>query len=81
MYADYTLIPDYARTFYPSRGHWLVWWMQCHVFAPLLLLLLLNLFWYVIMWRVLYRALMGVYGDTREDGEDEQEVANHAKTE
>lgn len=25
------------------------------VFAPLFLLLLLNLFWYVIMWRVMYR--------------------------
>lgn len=55
VYADYHLIPAYARTFYPSQGHWLVWWMQCHVFAPLFLLLLLNIFWYVIMWRVLYR--------------------------
>lgn len=31
VYKDYTLIPAYARTFYPSQGHWLVWWMQCHV--------------------------------------------------
>ena len=71
VYADYTLIPAYARTFHPSQGHWLVWWMQCHVFAPLFLLLLLNLFWYVIMWRILFRAMRGVCGDMREDGEDE----------
>lgn len=31
VYVDYHRIPAYARTFYPSRGHWLVWWMQCHV--------------------------------------------------
>jgi len=31
VYKHYTLIPAYARTFYPSQGHWLVWWMQCHV--------------------------------------------------
>ncbi|WFD47019.1 sphingosine N-acyltransferase [Malassezia furfur] len=65
VYVDYHRIPAYARTFHPSQGHWLVWWMQCHVrarsqtdaqvFAPLLLLLLLNLFWYVLMWRILFR--------------------------
>ncbi|WFD20609.1 sphingosine N-acyltransferase [Malassezia caprae] len=44
------------------------------VFAPLFLLLLLNIFWYVIMWRVLYRAIYGVYGDTREDGEEDEPV-------
>ncbi|WFD34694.1 sphingosine N-acyltransferase [Malassezia cuniculi] len=69
VYFDYHKIPEYARTFFPSRGHWLVWWMQCHVFAPLLLLLLLNIFWYVIMWRVFANAIRGVYGDEREDGE------------
>jgi len=31
VYADYKLIPEYARSFYPLKGHWLVWWMQCHV--------------------------------------------------
>lgn len=31
VYVDYHRIPAYARTFFPSRGHWLVWWMQCHV--------------------------------------------------
>lgn len=25
------------------------------VFAPLLLLLLLNIFWYVLMWRIFFR--------------------------
>lgn len=72
VYFDYHKIPAYARTFFPSRGHWLVWWMQCHVFAPLLLLLILNLFWYVIMWRVLFNAIRGIYGDEREFGEDEE---------
>lgn len=37
VYFDYHKIPAYARTFFPSRGHWLVWWMQCHVRIFLLL--------------------------------------------
>ncbi|KAI3626682.1 LAG1 [Malassezia furfur] len=78
VYVDYHRIPAYARTFHPSQGHWLVWWMQCHVFAPLLLLLLLNLFWYVLMWRILFRALRGVYGDSREE-EEEIEIAESEK--
>ncbi|PKI82748.1 sphingosine N-acyltransferase [Malassezia vespertilionis] len=71
VYMHYHLIPAYARTFNPFKGYWLVWWMQCHVFAPLFLLLLLNIFWYVLMWRIFLRTFQGVYKDEREDGEDE----------
>ncbi|WFD43558.1 sphingosine N-acyltransferase [Malassezia psittaci] len=73
VYNDYHKIPAYARTFYPSRGHWLVWWMQCHVFAPLLLLLLLNIFWYYLMWRIFFRTMRGVYADEREEDEQDEQ--------
>ena len=72
VYVHFYLIPQYARTFSPLRGYWLVWWMQAHVFAPLLLLLLLNIFWYVLMWQILIRSLYGIYGDTREEHEEEE---------
>lgn len=52
--------------------------MRYQIFAPLALLLLLNLFWYYLMWRVLIRAVRGHISDEREDGEyddEEQEAA------
>jgi acyl-CoA-dependent ceramide synthase len=52
--------------------------MRYQIFAPLGLLLILNLFWYYLMWRVLIRAIRGHISDEREDGEyddDEQEAA------
>ena len=77
VYVHFYLIPQYARTFSPLRGYWLVWWMQAHVFAPLLLLLLLNIFWYVLMWQILIRSLYGIYGDTREEHEEEHTQQQH----
>jgi very-long-chain ceramide synthase len=44
-----------ARSFSPSKGVWMVWWMKWQIFTPLLLLQFLNLFWYVLIWRVLWR--------------------------
>ncbi|WFD33138.1 sphingosine N-acyltransferase [Malassezia sp. CBS 17886] len=91
VWSDYHKIPAYARSFNPFGGFWLVYWMQCHVFAPLLLLLLLNLFWYALMWRILYRyvhcaayltcsAFFGIYGDTREEHEEGRSVESKTKT-
>ena len=33
----------------------MVWWMKWQIFTPLLLLQFLNLFWYIPIWRVLWR--------------------------
>lgn len=39
----------------PETGAWLTWWMKYQIFAPILLLQFLNLFWYFLIWRVLLR--------------------------
>ena len=33
----------------------MVWWMKYQVFVPLVLLQILNLFWYFLMWRIAFR--------------------------
>ena len=33
----------------------MVWWMQYQIFVPILLLQFLQLFWYMLMWRIAYR--------------------------
>lgn len=55
VWYQFDLIPAYTKYFLPSKGVWLTWWMKYQVFAPLFLLLLLNIFWYVLMWRVMIR--------------------------
>ena len=39
----------------PETGAWLVWWMKYQIFTPLFLLQLLNLFWYFLILRILFR--------------------------
>ena len=36
-------------------GVWMVWWMKYQIFAPILLLQFLNLFWYFLIWRIAFR--------------------------
>ena len=50
-----TLVPLEARVFEPFSGRALSWWMKYQVFTPILALQGLNLFWYVLMWRIVYR--------------------------
>ncbi|KAK0547822.1 sphingosine N-acyltransferase lag1 [Tilletia horrida] len=71
VWFEFDKIPEYARSWVPAQGHWLVWWMKYHIFAPLFLLLLLNIFWWALLWRVLFRALGGNAADEREEGEYE----------
>ena len=75
VWYQFELIPRYAREWEPEKGWWLVSWMKYQIFAPLFLLLLLNLFWYVLMWRIMIRAIRGIVADEREEGEydDEEE--------
>ena len=30
-------------------------WMQLQIFIPILLLQFLNIFWYILIWRIFYR--------------------------
>jgi very-long-chain ceramide synthase len=39
----------------PKDGVWLAGWMKYQIFVPILLLQFLNLFWYFLIWRILYR--------------------------
>jgi acyl-CoA-dependent ceramide synthase len=41
--------------------------MRYQIFAPLAILLVLNLFWYYLMWRVLIRAIRGHISDEKEE--------------
>lgn len=72
VWYQFDLVPAYARTWEPSKGVWLIYWMKYQTFAPLFILLLLNIFWYVLMWRVMFRALKGNPSDVREEGEYEE---------
>ena len=73
------------RRWAPSTGAWLTWWMKYQIFAPILLLQFLNIFWYYLMWRIMLRAIRtaGEAGDVRSDdedgGEDEAEEAQKKK--
>ena len=46
---------DHAKEWSPKDGWWMVWWMQYQVFVPILALQFLQLFWYVLIWRIAYR--------------------------
>lgn len=48
-------VPEEARIFAPLTGSALAWWMKYQVFLPILALQFLNLFWYALMWRIVWR--------------------------
>lgn len=48
-------VPEHARVFDPLNGVALSWWMKYQVFMPIAALQLLNLFWYFLMWRIVWR--------------------------
>lgn len=57
-----TYIPhcrEEAKSWTPEKGVWLVWWMRYQIFAPILILQFLNLFWYFLIWRIAYRYVHG----------------------
>jgi acyl-CoA-dependent ceramide synthase len=79
VYKDFDLIPQSARSWTPSEGVWMVWWMRWQIFIPIFLLQCLNLFWYFLIWRILWRVVTGSsLKDERSDDEgddDEDEDA------
>lgn len=54
------LVPEYGRVFLLREGRALCWWMKYQVFAPIFGLQLLNLFWYVLLWRIVFRCVVSV---------------------
>ncbi|KIY74030.1 longevity assurance proteins LAG1/LAC1 [Cylindrobasidium torrendii FP15055 ss-10] len=72
VWFDFDLVPEAARVWDPPSGAYLAGWMQYQVFAPILLLQFLNLFWYYLILRVAYRAIKGgasAADDPRSDDE------------
>jgi len=79
VYKDFDLIPQSARSFSPSKGVFMPGWIKWQIFTPILLLHFLNIFWYILIWRILWRAVTGTskIEDERSDDEgsdDEQSV-------
>ncbi|KAJ7644087.1 longevity-assurance protein 1 [Roridomyces roridus] len=70
VWTQFDLIPDHARRWVWSEGVYMVGWMKYQIFAPLLLLQCLNLFWYFLIWRVAVRAIMTV--DLNDDRSDDE---------
>ncbi|OBZ70049.1 Sphingosine N-acyltransferase lac1 [Grifola frondosa] len=74
VWTQFDFIPETAKRWYPAEGVWMVWWMKYQVFVPILLLQFLNLFWYMLILRIVYRALTEMKAtDVRSDDEDEGE--------
>jgi len=66
------LVPNEARVFQLLEGRALTGWMKYQIFAPILALQFLNLFWYALMWRVVFRIFTSTNAsDTREEEEED----------
>ncbi|KAF8745908.1 hypothetical protein AX14_004213 [Amanita brunnescens Koide BX004] len=63
VWFEFDLIPQSAKQWKPEDGVWLTHWMRYQVFAPIVLLQLLNLFWYYLMWKILVRAVITLEAD------------------
>lgn len=53
--ADHCLASESSKQWKVEDGVWLVHWMRYQVFVPLVLLQLLNLFWYHLMCKILIK--------------------------
>jgi len=84
VWTEFDLMPITSMRWSPPDGVWLVWWMKYQVFVPLLLLLFLNLFWYFLILRILYRVFSGPpenVTDVRSDDEDDDDDKQNDKEE
>lgn len=76
-----TLVPASAKRWSPSNEVYLPGWVKWQIFAPIMLLQLLNLFWYFLIWRVVYRMVSGNrIADVREEGDTDDEDDGDANT-
>ncbi|KAI0750712.1 longevity assurance proteins LAG1/LAC1 [Daedaleopsis nitida] len=74
VWYEFDLLPETAKSWTPEKGVWMAWWMRYQIFAPILLLQFLNLFWYFLICRIAYRYVDGTtFTDERSDDEDDGE--------
>ncbi|EIN10456.1 longevity assurance proteins LAG1/LAC1 [Punctularia strigosozonata HHB-11173 SS5] len=73
VWFEFDLMPETSKRWYPEDGVWLVWWMKYQIFAPLLLLLCLNLFWYYYILRIAYRAVFAPPDQVTDDRSDDED--------
>jgi len=72
VWNEYALAAPETRQWDPPRGVWLAGWLRYQIFGALFALQMVNIFWYFLIWRVLYRAVFAsVIADDRSDDEDE----------
>ncbi|TFK75815.1 longevity assurance proteins LAG1/LAC1 [Pluteus cervinus] len=71
VWTEYDLTPPAARIWSLKDGAYLADWMRYQVFLPLLLLQFLNIFWYYLILRVAYRAV--VHHTADDDRSDDEE--------
>ncbi|KAG0142312.1 hypothetical protein CROQUDRAFT_662675 [Cronartium quercuum f. sp. fusiforme G11] len=73
-----TEVPLEARRWVPKDEVYLVGWMKWQIFGPIMMLQFLNLFWYFLIWRIVFRMIwVGNVVDVREEGEtDDEEGTN-----
>ena len=48
---SYLFLSETSKRWEVKDGVWMVWWMKYQIFAPILLLQFLNLFWYFLISR------------------------------
>ncbi|KAI0832388.1 TLC domain-containing protein [Trametes gibbosa] len=74
VWNEFDLMPETSKRWSPQDGVWLTWWMKYQIFAPILLLQFLNLFWYFLILRIAWRAISGSQvTDDRSDDEGEDD--------
>ncbi|OCH94130.1 longevity assurance proteins LAG1/LAC1 [Obba rivulosa] len=74
VWTEFDLMPETSKRWSPPDGVWMTWWMKYQIFIPILLLQILNLFWYILILRILKRAVTDIKAtDVRSDDEDEDE--------
>ncbi|KAI9637300.1 TLC domain-containing protein [Dioszegia hungarica] len=75
VWNEFFLIPyERRQLFDPLNDKWAAPWLRKMIFAPIFLLQLINLFWYFLILRILYRAVFAEpLKDERSDEEDEAE--------
>ncbi|KAF8138416.1 TLC domain-containing protein [Boletus edulis] len=78
VWYQYDLVPEANRVWRPEAGVWLVWWMKHQIFLLLLMLQILNLFWYYLILRIALRSLKpSTMTDDRSDDEDDGDANGH----